>query len=85
MLPGDPELPLVGVISRLVWQKGFDVVADAWWDLLQRPLRMVVLGTGEAGVQEGLAGLALRDPGRFAVRFTYDEGLAHRVVERIAN
>jgi starch synthase len=79
-LADTPELPLVGVISRLVWQKGFDIVAGAWWDLLQRPLRMVILGTGEDGVQAGLAGLAERAPDRFAVRFAYDEGLAHRVM-----
>jgi len=76
----DGDLPLFGVISRLVWQKGFDIVADAWWDFLQRPLRMVVLGTGEDRVQAGLAALAARDPSRFAVRFAYDEALAHRVM-----
>jgi starch synthase len=68
------------VTSRLVWQKGFDIVAGAWWDLLQRPLRMVVLGTGDHGVQEGLRHLQQRDPDRFAVRFAYDEGLAHKVM-----
>jgi starch synthase len=79
-LPEFPDLPVVGVTSRLVWQKGFDVVAGAWWDLLQRPLRMVVLGTGEHGVQEGLRHLQQRDPDRFSVRFQYDEGLAHKVI-----
>jgi starch synthase len=79
-LPTTPDLPLAGAISRLVWQKGFDIVADAWWDWLQRPLRMVVLGTGEARVQEGLAALARRDPRRFAARFTYNETLAHQVM-----
>lgn len=79
-LKATPDLPLVGAISRLVWQKGFDIVADAWWDWLQRPLRMVVLGTGEPRVQAGLADLARRDPGRFAVRFAYDEALAHQVM-----
>jgi starch synthase len=79
-LPREPDLPVVGVTSRLVWQKGFDVVAGAWWDLLQRPMRMVVLGTGDDGVQAGLAGLAQREPDRFAVRFAYDEGLAHRIM-----
>ena len=79
-LPEDGDLPLVGVISRLVWQKGFDIVAEAWWDFLNRPLRMVVLGTGEASVQAGLAELAARDPRRFGVKFTYDEALAHRVM-----
>ena len=79
-LPEFPDLPLVGVTSRLVWQKGFDVVAGAWYDLLQRPLRMVVLGTGDHGVQEGLRYLQQRDPDRFSVRFAYDETLAHKVM-----
>jgi starch synthase len=75
-----PDLPLVGVTSRLVWQKGFDIVAGAWYDFVQRPIRMVVLGTGEHGVQEGLRHLHHRDPDRFAVRFAYDERLAHKVM-----
>ena len=79
-LPEFPDLPIVGVTSRLVWQKGFDIVAGAWYDLLQRPFRMVVLGTGDPGVQEGLRHLQHSDPDRFSVRFQYDEGLAHRVI-----
>lgn len=79
-LAEQPDLPLVGVTSRLVWQKGFDIVAHAWRDFLQRPLRMVVLGTGDADVQDGLRQLQDRDPGRFAVRFAYDERLAHKIV-----
>ena len=79
-LPEFPDLPLIGVTSRLVWQKGFDIVAGAWWDFLQRPLRMVVLGSGEPAVQDGLRQLAERDPERFAVRFGYDEALAHRIM-----
>jgi starch synthase len=79
-LPEFPDLPVVGVVSRLVWQKGFDIVANAWYDLLNRPLRMVVLGTGEPAVQDGLRALQDRDPSRFAVRFHYDETLAHKVI-----
>jgi starch synthase len=79
-LPADPELPVVGVVSRLVWQKGFDFVAAAWHDLLQRPLRLVVLGTGDREIQDGLRHLQDRDPSRFAVRFHYDEALAHQVI-----
>jgi starch synthase len=79
-LPEFPDLPLVGAVSRLVWQKGFDIVSRAWWDILQRPLRMVVLGSGERDVEEGLNTLASRDPDRFAVRVGYDEVLAHKIV-----
>jgi starch synthase len=78
-LPEFPDLPVVGIISRLVWQKGLDIVADAWYDLLNRPLRMVVLGTGEPAIQDGLKALERRDPARFAVRLNYDDALAHKI------
>jgi starch synthase len=74
-----PDLPIVGIVSRLVAQKGFDIVIGAWYDLVTRPLRMVVLGTGETDVQEGFRALAARDPDRFAVRFAYDNTLAHKI------
>jgi starch synthase len=74
-----PDLPLVGIISRLVAQKGFDLVNIAREDLLNRPIRMVVLGTGEPEVEAGLREFVRRDPKRFAVRFQYDNGLAHRI------
>ncbi len=79
-LPSSPDLPVVGVISRFVWQKGFDIVAGAWWDLVRRPLRMVMLGTGDGTIEGELADLAGRAPERFAVRFAYDESLAHRIM-----
>ena len=79
-LPSEPDLPLVGVTSRLVHQKGFDIVVRAWYDLLQRPLRMVVLGTGEPDVQDGFRALAVRAPDRIAARFAYDSALAHKIV-----
>ena len=78
-LPAEPDLPLVGIVSRLVAQKGLDLVVTAWWDLLHRPLRLVVLGTGELEVHEGLRALAARAPDRVAVRFDYDTGLAHKI------
>ena len=79
-LSADPDLPVIGVVSRLVHQKGFDIVVRAWHDLLSRPLRMVVLGTGEAAVQDGFRALAARAPDRFGVRLAYDEALAHKVI-----
>jgi len=40
---------------------------------------MVVLGTGEPRLEQGLRSLAERAPDRFAVRLTYDEALAHKI------
>jgi len=79
-LPEFPDLPVIGITSRLVWQKGFDIVVGAWYDLLQRPIRMVVLGTGESDVQAGFWALHEKDRERFAVRFAYDERLAHKIM-----
>jgi starch synthase len=78
-LPAKPDLPLAGVISRLVSDKGLDLVVAAGEELLRRPVRLVVLGTGEAGMQAGFAALAAHAPDRVAVRFTYDTALAHKV------
>ena len=43
-------------------RKGFDIVVRAWYDLLERPIRMVVLGSGEPDVQDGFRALAARAP-----------------------
>jgi starch synthase len=79
-LPMSPELPIVGIVSRLVSQKGFDVVVAAWHDLLERSLRLVVVGTGDPAVQDGFRRLAARAPDRFGVRFVYDTALAHKLI-----
>lgn len=78
-LPEYPDLPVVGITSRLVHQKGFDVVVDAWWDIFRRPLRMVVLGEGEAAVQEGFLRMAREAPDRIGVKLGYDVSLAHKI------
>jgi starch synthase len=79
-LPAKPARPVIGILSRLVHQKGFDVVVKAWYDFVQRPVQMVVVGTGDDDVQEGFRNLVSRAPERFAVRFVYDPVLAHKVV-----
>ncbi len=78
-LESAPDLPVIGIISRLVHQKGFDLVAAALEPILARRLRMVVLGAGEPEVEAGLREFVRRDPSRFGVRFHYDLGLAHRI------
>jgi starch synthase len=79
-LPTEPDLPLVGIVSRLIWQKGFDIVVRAWYDFVHRPLRMVALGSGDPEIEEGFRALAATAPDRFAVRIGYDNPLAHKIV-----
>jgi starch synthase len=46
-LADDPKVPLIGIVSRLVDQKGFDLIADIAHELRKLPLQLVVLGTGQ--------------------------------------
>jgi starch synthase len=78
-LPVRPDVPLVGIVGRLVDQKGFDLVAASLSDILGRDLQLAVLGTGEAAYEEAFRRAARERPGRMAARIGFDEGLAHRI------
>lgn len=76
-LDPSPDVPVFGVISRLVPQKGIDWVVEAIPWLVERGAQLVVTGSGEPEFEQALVGLANRFPGRVAVHIGYDEGLAH--------
>jgi starch synthase len=71
--------PLVGMISRMVDQKGFDLIAAAADELVGLDATWVVLGTGEPRYQDLWTSLAARHPARFGVRIGFDEELAHLI------
>jgi len=71
--------PLVGLISRLVDQKGFDLLAELIEDLPRLDASFVLLGTGEQRYEELWLGLAARHPRRIAANIGFDEGMAHRI------
>ncbi len=82
--PSDPGqgregAPLFGMVSRMVSQKGFDILLPALPHLLERGARVVVLGTGEVRYQQGLRELSARFPGRVGLLFGYDTALSHLV------
>ncbi|MGE5170819.1 MAG: glycogen synthase GlgA [Rudaea sp.] len=74
-----PTMPLFGVVSRLVEQKGIDLVADVAPRLVALPAQLAVLGTGDAVLERRFMSLAAAYPGRMAVRIGFDEALAHQV------
>ncbi len=73
------DLPLLGVVSRLTHQKGLDLVAELQQQIADLPAQLVVLGSGERGLEETFRELAVARPGQFAVFVGFDEGLAHRI------
>jgi len=76
-LPEDGGALLCGVVSRLTWQKGLDLLADTLPAMRAANMQLAVLGNGETALQDAFAVAAHRDPAFVACKFTYDETLAH--------
>ncbi|MBM4255378.1 MAG: glycogen synthase GlgA [Deltaproteobacteria bacterium] len=77
--PDDPTVPVLAFISRLVDQKGVDLLIGGLGQLLALRLRLVVLGSGEVQYQRMLSEWAERYPEQIAVRYGFDDALAHRI------
>jgi starch synthase len=71
--------PLVGLVSRLTDQKGFDLIAEAADELMGLDAAWVMLGSGERRYEEFWTALATRHPERVAVTIGYDERLEHLI------
>ena len=80
-LPADPQCtrPVVGMISRLVDQKGFDLLAELSDELPRLNASFVLLGSGERRYEDQWLALASRHPDFVGVRIGFDEPLAHRI------
>jgi starch synthase len=75
----DPTAPLFGVITRLVEQKGIDIVFGALEEMLNSPMQFVLLGSGAPAYECAFEELARHFPRKMAVRIGYDHALAHRI------
>jgi len=70
---------VVGMVSRMVDQKGFDLIAALAGELSRLDATFAVLGTGEARYQDMWTSLAARHPDRIAAVIGFDESLAHLI------
>ena len=73
------DRPVVGIVSRFVDQKGFDLLAEAADELLEEDLAIVALGTGVPKYEKMFLALAQRYPARVAVKVAYNNVLAHKI------
>ncbi|MBI5560164.1 MAG: glycogen synthase GlgA [Deltaproteobacteria bacterium] len=74
-----PAEPLIGIISRLADQKGFDILSEAMDEIMGLPLGMVVLGTGEKKYHQLFEKLSKKYPGKLGVKVKFDNSLAHKI------
>src|SRR5581483_7934898 len=71
--------PLVGMVSRMVDQKGLDLLAALGAELPRLDATFIVLGTGDARYQDFWRSLAAAHPDRVGAQIGFDEGLAHLI------
>jgi starch synthase len=73
----ESSVPVIGIISRIVGQKGFEILAPVLDEVLNIPTQVVLLGTGDPHFEHMFREFARIFPDKFAVRIGYDEELAH--------
>lgn len=73
------EKPLIGVISRLADQKGFDLIEAAADELFALDFSFVLLGTGQEKYHKLFQKLEKQHPERMKINLTFDEALAHQI------
>ena len=78
--PSITNLPLLGLISRLDNQKGLDILVKILDNILNLDVGMVLLGSGNEGIQNAFRKAAERHKGRIAIYIGFNESLAHRIM-----
>ena len=79
-LAEEPEAPLFGMVTRLTWQKGFDLLLGAVPGMVGLGAQIAVLGSGEGDLEGGIAAAAAAHRGRIGVVLGYDEDLSHLII-----
>ena len=76
---GGGDVPLYGIVSRLAWQKGIELVLEFFEKNIEKNLRLVVLGSGEEKYETQLKKLASEHPEKIKVFLEYNNKLAHLI------
>lgn len=79
LLQQKPEVPIIGLVSRLAWQKGIDILAAAIDRILQLDVQFVLLGSGETWAQLFYGDLPRRYPGQVGSYIGFNQSLAHKI------
>jgi starch synthase len=80
LLNVDPNVPIVGVVSRLVDQKGLDLLAASIERIVANmQVQFAILGSGDKGLERFFGGLPARYPGRIGSYIGYSDEIAHWV------
>ncbi|MFH1684591.1 MAG: glycogen/starch synthase [Candidatus Margulisiibacteriota bacterium] len=75
----DESIPLIGIVSRLDVQKGFDILAEAMDDIMQLNCQFCLLGTGDPRYHELFNDLKSKHPDKIGLKLGFDAALAERI------
>jgi starch synthase len=78
-LPDNENIPLIGIVSRLDAQKGFDILAGAIDDILRLDCQLCLLGTGDPRYHQLFEQLQKQHPDRIGLKLGFDAALAQRI------
>lgn len=78
-LPVSKEIPMLSIVSRLVDQKGLDLLAYILEEMLQMDLQLVVLGTGEKRYEDMFRYFEYRFPDKIRALMVFDDNLSHKI------
>jgi len=78
-LPIDKTIPVFAVISRLVEQKGIDLILKIVPDLVKQKTQLIVLGSGDSKLETGIRDAVKKYPKQVAAHIGYDEALSHHI------
>lgn len=78
-LPVNKKIPVFALISRLVEQKGIDLILEALDEMMTLPLQFILLGSGDKGFEQKLTDYAKTHPEKMAVMIGYDENVSHLI------
>ncbi|MFQ5721368.1 MAG: glycogen synthase [Candidatus Aminicenantales bacterium] len=76
----DPNTPLIGIVSYLSYQKGFDILIEAMDELMAQEAGLVILGRGDEQYEKKFLELQSKYPQKLAVKLEMNPALAHKVV-----
>ena len=78
-LPVRDDVPVIGIVSRLTYQKGFNLVVDEMIHILERDVQVVLLGTGDPRFEHDFAYFGQAYPDKFSANITFNLELAQMI------
>ena len=78
-LPVKPNVPLIGIVTRLTSQKGLDLILNRFEELMTRDVQVVILGAGDQQYEDALKGIAAYHNQKVSLNLKYDFGLSCRI------